>query len=86
MFVRSADFRDPSDRLRRSYLLALLAVAVLTVVAHLVMKRQIQTQSQGANMINRAGRQRMLSQKIAKEAVTFQLVTSPQDRAKAMPM
>jgi len=84
MFVRSAEFRDPSDRLRRSYLLALLAVAVLTVVAHLVMKRQIQTQSQGANMINRAGRQRMLSQKIAKEAVTFQLVTSPQDRAKAI--
>ena len=84
MRARSASFQDPAIRLRRSYLLALLAVAVLTVVTHLVMKRQIQTQLQGANVINRAGRQRMLSQKIAKDAISVQLIKVPQKRAAAV--
>jgi signal transduction histidine kinase/DNA-binding response OmpR family regulator len=84
MIDRSARFGDPAAGLRRSYRLALLAVAVLTVVAHLVMKQQIQTQLMGANVINRAGRQRMLSQKIAKEAVILQLQLTQTGRPTAI--
>lgn len=84
MIDRSARFGDPAAGLRRSYRLALLAVAVLTVVAHLVMKQQIQTQLMGANVINRAGRQRMLSQRIAKEAVILQLQLTQTGRPTAI--
>ncbi len=81
MIDRTANHHDPSTSLRRSYMLALLAVAVLTVVAHLVMKQQIQTQLTGANVINRAGRQRMLRQKIAKDAFRLQLEVYSKNRA-----
>ncbi|MEM6567247.1 MAG: ATP-binding protein [Planctomycetota bacterium] len=54
------------DRLRASYLTALSLVALLTIGAQVVVHRSIARSDSDALLINLSGRQRMLSQRIAK--------------------
>lgn len=54
------------SRLRRSYLLALSLIALALLGEHLLVESFLNEQAKDANIINVAGRQRMLSQRIAK--------------------
>ena len=54
------------SRLRRSYLLALSLIALALLGEHLLVESFLDEQAKDANIINVAGRQRMLSQRIAK--------------------
>jgi PAS domain S-box-containing protein len=63
--VNNADARLFS-RLRRSYLLALSLIGLALLGEHLLVESFLDEQAKDANIINVAGRQRMLSQRIAK--------------------
>jgi signal transduction histidine kinase len=56
------------NRLTKLYLVALLAVAMLSVVGQLVIQLFLTESLNDAHVVNIAGRQRMLSQKLAKTA------------------
>ena len=56
---------------RRSYILALSLVASLLIGLVLLSQRQLATQQEDASLINLAGRQRMLSQRVAKELLLY---------------
>jgi hypothetical protein len=53
-------------KITRLYLLALTAVALLSVGGQFLVQRSLKSQSSDSRVINIAGRQRMLSQKITK--------------------
>ena len=61
----------PLRRLRASYLIALALIAVMTLVSHGVETAMIAQQRSDATVINIAGRQRMLSQRMSKAAVAL---------------
>ncbi len=67
--------------LSRRYLLALLAVALLVVVDEAIIQPQLVRLNFYAPAINVAGRQRMLSQKITKNALALATHTGPEERA-----
>lgn len=58
-------------RLTRLYICALSLVAGLTVVGQLLVQQQLQRQASDSHIVNIAGRQRMLSQKLLKTALHF---------------
>ena len=58
-----------ADQLRRRYIIALSLIALLTVVSQLVVQFLISDQEYDSRVINIAGRQRMLSQKITKTSL-----------------
>lgn len=53
-------------QLRRRYIVALSLIAILTIVSQIVMQLLIADQEHDSRVVNIAGRQRMLSQKITK--------------------
>ncbi|MEO0732805.1 MAG: type IV pili methyl-accepting chemotaxis transducer N-terminal domain-containing protein, partial [Bacteroidota bacterium] len=57
------------QRLRRSYLLALSLIALSLLAEHLLVESFLEEQARDANIINVAGRQRMLSQRITKLSI-----------------
>src|SRR5688500_2843613 len=59
---------DPliARKITRLYLLALTAVALLSVGGQYLVQRSLESQSSDSRVVNIAGRQRMLSQKITK--------------------
>lgn len=59
-------------RLTRLYVIALSAIAISIIISHLVVDNQINSQQQDSYLINLSGRQRMLSQKLSKEAFLIQ--------------
>ena len=73
----------PGTKLRFRYILGLSIVGSLTVVSQLYIQTVITTQRGDANTINVAGRQRMLSQKIAKLALQIQTEKEPVQREAA---
>ena len=54
-------------KLRKLYLLAFLAIAITIIISQLLIQNHISTQINDSRVINIAGRQRMLSQKLTKE-------------------
>jgi signal transduction histidine kinase len=58
--------------LRIRYIIGLSTIALLTVLAQLLIQVQIRNQESDANVVNIAGRQRMLSQRLSKEALLVQ--------------
>ena len=60
--------RDPeiAPKISRLYLLALTALALLSVGGQVLVQRSLKSQLSDSRVINIAGRQRMLSQKICK--------------------
>ncbi len=65
------DAANPARRLRHRYLFALALVAVLILAAAAVMRTPAAALEGDAPTLNLAGRQRMLSQRVAKDALTL---------------
>ena len=57
------------QRLRRGYLLALSLVAIAVAIEYVIVERTLLNQSGDAEIVNVAGRQRMLSQRIVKASL-----------------
>ncbi len=64
-------------RLTIFYICALCSVALLAILGQAIIQVAIQQQTSDAFVINIAGRQRMLSQKISKDALILQTATDP---------
>lgn len=60
------------ERVRRSYVAALGIIALLLIGVEGVSQYSLSTQREDARLINLAGRQRMLSQRLTKELLLFQ--------------
>jgi len=60
---------NPTRALRIRYIIGLSVIASLTILAQFFVQRQIISQEADANVVNIAGRQRMLSQRLSKEAL-----------------
>ncbi len=60
---------NPAARLTKLYILALSLIACLAILSQVVIQRALVSQESDAPVINIAGRQRMLSQKLAKTAL-----------------
>ncbi len=67
--------KSPTRRLTILYICALSLVALLAILGQVVIQVAIQQQGSDALVINIAGRQRMLSQKISKAALIIEFTT-----------
>jgi nitrate/nitrite-specific signal transduction histidine kinase len=67
-------------RLTLLYITALSTVALLSVLGQIVIQAALQQQSSDALVINVAGRQRMLSQRLSKDALALEVFPDAQDR------
>ncbi|NVK24798.1 MAG: response regulator [Gammaproteobacteria bacterium] len=74
------ELKISSKKIRRRYILALIVVAILVTISELTISRAINLQENDANVINKAGAQRMLSQKIAYFAHTYDISIPAQQR------
>src|SRR5947208_663183 len=68
---------SPTRRLTIFYICALCSVALLAILGQAIIQVSIQQQTSDAFVINIAGRQRMLSQKIPKDALILETTTDP---------
>jgi two-component system sensor histidine kinase DegS len=68
---------DIFEKLRRYYLLAFLAIAITIIFSQLLIQDHINDQTNDSRVINIAGRQRMLSQKMVKEILLLKEVSAP---------
>lgn len=66
------------NRLRVRYLVALMAIAVAIISSELLVKNFLQKQLFDSRVVNVAGRQRMLSQKITKEVLLIANADDPE--------
>ncbi len=78
--MNSQSQKSPTRRLTALYIAALSAVAILSLTAQVTVQRSLQRQSSDSRIINIAGRQRMLSQKLSKAAVAIEITTNPVER------
>lgn len=65
-FKRTIALHLSSDQLRRRYIVALSLIALMTISSQLVVQFLISDRTNDSHIVNVAGRQRMLSQSIAK--------------------
>lgn len=65
---RSLD-QETFNRLRRLYLIALGAIAISLIASQLIIRKYLNDQQNDSRLVNVAGRQRMLSQKLSKEVL-----------------
>jgi len=72
--------RHPTRRLTLLYITALSTIALLAVFGQVMIQAALQQQSSDALVINVAGRQRMLSQRLTKAALALAIFTDTQDR------
>ncbi|TXE14973.1 histidine kinase [Seonamhaeicola algicola] len=59
------------ERLRRLYIIALSTIALSVIVSQILIKKHLKDQESDSRIINVAGRQRMLSQKLTKEILAL---------------
>lgn len=71
---------DTFYKFRRLYLMAFLFIALTIIVAQILIQNHLDSQINDSRIINIAGRQRMLSQKIVKESLFLNLVTSKKEQ------
>ena len=69
--------RPPSRRLTVRYVVALSVVGLLSILGQGLVQVALMRQSSDSHVINIAGRQRMLSQKVSKAALAIQVATDP---------
>ncbi|OOG76509.1 ATP-binding protein [Algoriphagus sp. A40] len=65
--------RDTFNRLRRLYIIALGAIAISLITSQILIRQYLADQEDDSRLVNVAGRQRMLSQKLSKEALLLSL-------------
>jgi signal transduction histidine kinase/DNA-binding response OmpR family regulator len=71
---------SPTRRLTVLYIVALGVVALLSISSQLVVQKLLTQQSSDSRVINLAGRQRMLSQRLTKAALAINSTPSEDDR------
>lgn len=59
------------ERLRRLYIIALSTIALSVIVSQILIRKHLDDQESDSRVINVAGRQRMLSQKLTKEILSL---------------
>lgn len=59
------------ERLRRLYIIALSTIALSVIVSQILIRKHLKDQESDSRVINVAGRQRMLSQKLTKEILSL---------------
>ncbi len=64
-------------KLKRMYLFALITIAITVLLSQLLIQYNINSQFNDSRLINISGKQRMLSQKLAKEVLILNLATDP---------
>jgi two-component system sensor histidine kinase DegS len=62
-------------KLRRLYLFALLTIAIMVAMSQILIQYNLKSQLSDSRIINISGKQRMLSQKLAKEVLILNFVT-----------
>lgn len=72
--------RDTFNRLRRLYIIALGAIAISLITSQILIRQYLADQEDDSRLVNVAGRQRMLSQKLGKEALLLSLDQSDLNR------
>lgn len=71
---------EPTKRLAQLYAATILSIAVLSGMGQVITQKALHTQAKDAHIINIAGRQRMLSQKLAKIAYATEALPIDQQR------
>lgn len=71
---------SPTRRLTTRYIIALSTVALLALLGQIVIQAMLHQQSSDALVINIAGRQRMLSQRLSKAALALEVFPDAQSR------
>lgn len=69
--------QETFTRLKRLYIIALGAIAISLIASQILIRQYLADQEDDSRLVNVAGRQRMLSQKLSKEALILSL--SPAD-------
>lgn len=74
--MNNTDRKHPLDqqtfkKLSRLYLIALTAIALAVIISQVLIQKFLHDQENDSRLVNIAGRQRMLSQKLAKEVLSF---------------
>lgn len=80
MNIKSSDVANPAAVLNRRYVLGLSLVALLLILNQVIVQPPLLRLLTDAPLINIAGRQRMLSQKLAKSALALETATSGSER------
>lgn len=68
------------DKLSRLYIIALSTIALSVIISQIFIHKHLQTQQTDSTVINIAGRQRMLSQKLTKEIVSLSVSSDEKSR------
>lgn len=68
------------DKLSRLYIIALSAIALSVIISQILIRQYLNDQQTDSTVINVAGRQRMLSQKLTKDIVLFSVESNVQNR------
>lgn len=72
-----------ANRMRVRYIVALSLIALLTIVAQWILQHSFAGQEHDSRIVNIAGRQRMLSQKITKTSLYLRTAETPEQRTTA---
>jgi signal transduction histidine kinase/FixJ family two-component response regulator len=78
---RAAPLDRRAARLTRLYILALSAVAILSLTGQWLVQQALHRQLRDSTVVNIAGRQRMLSQKLTKSALVWRSASDSTERA-----
>ncbi|MFI0431370.1 type IV pili methyl-accepting chemotaxis transducer N-terminal domain-containing protein [Mariniflexile sp. HMF6888] len=68
------------DRLSRLYIIALSTIALSVILSQILVRKHLNDQQSDSSVINVAGRQRMLSQKLTKEIVSLSTENTSEER------
>ncbi|WP_341220142.1 type IV pili methyl-accepting chemotaxis transducer N-terminal domain-containing protein [Polaribacter atrinae] len=68
------------NKLSRLYIIALSAIAFSVIISQVLVRNHLETQKSDSTVINVAGRQRMLSQKLTKEIVSLLVSSDKKNR------
>ncbi|GAA4951584.1 hypothetical protein GCM10023314_26290 [Algibacter agarivorans] len=68
------------DKLRRLYIIALSTIALSVIVSQILIRKYLNDQQSDSTVINIAGRQRMLSQKLTKDVVLLSTESNSENR------
>ncbi|MFD2262134.1 diguanylate cyclase [Lacibacterium aquatile] len=80
----NADYPTPTRLLSVGYILGLSLIALMSLMAHMTLGRVIAENRDTAEIVNLAGRQRMLSQRIAFYADRYTQTGAQEDRARML--
>ncbi|MDN3664178.1 type IV pili methyl-accepting chemotaxis transducer N-terminal domain-containing protein [Algibacter miyuki] len=67
------------DKLSRLYIIALSTIALSVIISQVFVRQHLKKQQDDSTVINVAGRQRMLSQKLTKEILSLSSIENPSD-------